>query len=147
MGWGLVYGHGFVGIIKQMLYMVFIDFILVGLLVSTICWCVLGAEDCDEIDSGRFFANNVLTTRNTYTTEAHIEWAYSFDVHCNAFFPLFCILYVIQFFLQPILVRDNWICLFIGNTLYLVAIVEYAYVTFLGYNGGLDSVTLTTTTN
>lgn len=48
-----------------------------------------------------------------------VEWAYVFDVHTNAFFPLFLALYLAQLFLVPILLKDNWVCIWVGNTLYL----------------------------
>lgn len=35
-------------------------------------------------------------------TAADIEWLYAFDVHCNAFFPGFLSIYVIQYFLLPV---------------------------------------------
>lgn len=38
IAWGLVYGHGFLGICKMMLYMVFIDFIMVGSIIASLCW-------------------------------------------------------------------------------------------------------------
>ncbi|CAB4428717.1 unnamed protein product [Rhizophagus irregularis] len=96
IAWGLVYGHGFIGILKMILFMVFIDFVVVGMVISTICWA---------------FANRFLTHRHTlHAVEQTVEWAYAFDVH-----------YI-------------WICLFLGNTMYLVAIGYYCYITFLGYN-------------
>jgi len=38
IAWGLVYGHGFIGILKMMMFMVFVDFVVVGMVISTICW-------------------------------------------------------------------------------------------------------------
>lgn len=35
-------------------------------------------------------------------TAADIEWLYAFDVHCNAFFPAFLTIYVVQYFLLPL---------------------------------------------
>lgn len=75
-----------------------------------------------------------------HAVEQKVEWAYAFDVHCNSFFPLFLILYVLQFFFMPLLQRHNWISIFIGNTMYLTAAVWYIYGTFLGYNGNLNTV-------
>ncbi|CAG8653269.1 2670_t:CDS:2 [Funneliformis mosseae] len=120
IAWGLVYGHGLIGILKMSLFMVFVDFVVVGMIISTICWV---------------FANRFLTHRHTiHAVEQTVEWAYAFDVHCNSFFPLFLILYVAQFFLMRVLIKDIWICLFLGNTMYLIAIGYYCYITFLGYN-------------
>lgn len=54
---------------------------------------------------------------------------YAFDIHANSFFPLFLQLYVAQLLLAPVVTRSNWVCLWVGNTLYLCAFVQYAYVT------------------
>lgn len=54
---------------------------------------------------------------------------YAFDVHANSFFPLFLQLYVAQLLLAPVVTRSNWVCLWVGNTLYLAAFTQYAYVT------------------
>ncbi|KAI9829600.1 MAG: hypothetical protein M1819_006105 [Sarea resinae] len=35
---------------------------------------------------------------------------------------------------MPLIARDYWISLFLGNTLYLIAFSYYAVITFLGYN-------------
>ena len=86
----------------------------------------------------RAFANRFLTHKHTLqAVEQTVEWAYAFDVHCNSFFPLFLMLYIAQFFLMRVLIKDIWICLFLGNTMYLIAIGYYCYITFLGYNGKL----------
>lgn len=63
-----------------------------------------------------------------------LEWAYCFDVHCNSFLVIWLILYVLQFILLPILTRDSWFCLFLGNSLYLFALCHYCVITFYGYN-------------
>jgi hypothetical protein len=46
--------------------------------------------------------------------------------------------YVIQFMMMPILIRDYWISIFLGNSLYLIAFSFYCIITFLGYNGTCD---------
>ena len=88
--------------------MIFRDFLLVGVLLATLLWA---------------FANRALLSppSHTSTSDASVEWAYAFDVHTNAFFPCFLTLYVAQLFLLPILLKTNWVCLWIGNTLYHVA--------------------------
>jgi len=48
-----------------------------------------------------------------------VEWAYAFDIHINSFFPFFLTLYVAQLPLYAVVTRDNWLCLLVGNTLYL----------------------------
>lgn len=75
-----------------------------------------------------------------HAVEQKVEWAYAFDVHCNSFFPVFLITYVLQFFFMPVLKHDNWISLFFGNTLYFCAAVWYIYGTFLGFNGKIGRI-------
>ena len=36
-------------------------------------------------------------------SSTQVEWLHAFDIHCNAFFPLFLLLYVVQYMLLPIL--------------------------------------------
>ena len=71
----------------------------------------------------RFFSNRVLLSPPSHSapSDSAVEWAYAFDVHTNAFFPFYLTLYLAQLFLVPIVLRSNWICLFISNTLYLAA--------------------------
>ncbi|CAG8475260.1 8390_t:CDS:10 [Paraglomus brasilianum] len=65
IAWGLVLGHGLVGILKMMTFMVFIDFVVVGMVISTLCWV---------------FANRFLTHRHTiHAVEQTVEWQYAFD--------------------------------------------------------------------
>lgn len=44
----------------------------------------------------RFVSNKFLRKPST---DQRVEWAFCFDVHCNAFFPLLLILHVVQLFL------------------------------------------------
>jgi hypothetical protein len=44
-------------------------------------------------------------------------------------------LYVLQFVLMPVIARQYWASLFVGNSLYLLAGGYYTVITFLGYNG------------
>lgn len=71
----------------------------------------------------RFFANRALLSPPSHSTPADtaVEWAYAFDVHINAFFPLYLTLYVAQLFLVPVILKTNWVCLWVGNTFYLIA--------------------------
>ncbi|KAG0152618.1 hypothetical protein CROQUDRAFT_70865 [Cronartium quercuum f. sp. fusiforme G11] len=100
--------------------MLFRDFFLTGLIFSTILWA----------GSNKFLTHS----SHTHATDQHVEWQYSFDVHTNAFFPLFLNLYIAQLILVPIITRNNWVCLWLGNSLYLIAATQYTYITYLGYN-------------
>lgn len=71
---------------------------------------------------------------HSHAVEQRVEWMYAFDVHCNAYFPLFVTLYVLQFFLSPLLLQHGYLAAIASDTLYAGALSYYAYVTFLGYN-------------
>jgi len=79
----------------------------------------------------RLISNKFL--KDSENTNENVEWLYSFDIHTNSFFPLFIILYVIQYFLLPILQLDNIISTILADLLYLAAFSYYNYMTFRGY--------------
>lgn len=64
-----------------------------------------------------------------------VEWFYAFDIHCNSFFPLSLLLYILQYLLIFVLFNHGYIALFLSNTLYIVALGYYYYITFLGFTG------------
>jgi UNC-50 family len=66
--------------------------------------------------------------------EEVLEFGYCFDVGIRAFFPVYVLLYVIQFILMPALARHNPVSTFFANTLYLVAHTYWTVIIFLGYN-------------
>lgn len=84
-------------------------------------------------------SSNMNTSSSNSSSSAQIiksqkvEWLYAFDIHCNAFFPFFVLVYGVQFFLLPIILRSNIFALILSNTLYAVAFSWYFYVTHLGY--------------
>ncbi|EAL61284.1 hypothetical protein ACTFIW_006849 [Dictyostelium discoideum] len=110
----------FLNVIKVMFWAVFVDFITVGLLIATIGWWV----------TNKFLRVSV----HNHSVDQSVEWLYAFDIHCNSFFPLFIILYVVQFFLLPILLSNSLFAAILSNTLYIIGFSYYYYVTFLGYN-------------
>ncbi|MBA0862021.1 hypothetical protein Goshw_003561 [Gossypium schwendimanii] len=59
---------------------------------------------------------------------------YAFDVHCNSFFPMFVMLYVIHYFVSPLLVAHGFIPELLSNLLFMVAASYYHYLNFLGYD-------------
>jgi len=121
-----------------MVFMVGVDFALVGLVIATIAWFL----------AKRFLKGRGRTIGTDILVSEELEFGYCFDVHCNAFFPVFVFLYVIQYLVMPLLMKDLWygpwetsmgltggrISLFLGNTLYAVALLYYSYITFLGYS-------------
>lgn len=94
-------------------------------------WLVAGAV---VATIGREVSNRHLTTTQSNThVQQSVEWMYAFDIHCNAFFPLFSLLYVLQFFLLPLVLGNSLFALVISNILYAAAFSWYWYITHLGY--------------
>lgn len=68
-------------------------------------------------------------------TSENVEWGYSFDVHINAQFPPLIILHFVMLIFYKVLFSQEWfIARLLGNTLWLLAIGYYSYISFLGYN-------------
>jgi len=84
---------------------------------------------------GRVIANQHLQAERSSTihVKQNVEWLYAFDVHCNAFVPLFVLLYGVQFFLLPVVLGTSLLSLGVSNTLYAIAFGWYFYITHLGY--------------
>ncbi|BDA48495.1 Protein unc-50 homolog [Coccomyxa sp. Obi] len=100
---------------------VFVDFLAIGVALATVGW---------------FLANKCLRkkTLHSHAIEQHVEWMYAFDVHCNSYFPLFLLLYVLQYFLCPLLLWHSFFSAVLSNLLYMVALSYYHYLSFLGYS-------------
>ncbi|KAF9455879.1 UNC-50-like protein [Collybia nuda] len=121
VAWAVVYSYSFLETIQLAFFMILRDYLLSGMVIATILW---------------FTSNRLLLSPPSHSTPADsvVEWAYAFDVHTNAFFPLYLALYLAQLFLLPIITKDNWVCLWVGNTLYLAAFAQYTYGIYLGLN-------------
>jgi len=121
VAWAVVYSLSLLEALKLAVLMIMRDFLLTGVVVATILW---------------FISNKLLLSPPSHTTPAdsRVEWAYAFDVHTNAFFPLYLALYLAQLFLLPVILRDRWVCIWVGNTLYLAAFAQYTYGVYLGLN-------------
>lgn len=117
IGFAWVLSLGIGQSILFLLYVVFVDCILCGMVVATLLW---------------FVTNRYLRDRES---GIDVEWGYAFDVHLNAFFPPLILLHFVQlFFYHPLISQDWFISTFIGNSLWLAALSYYIYITFLGYN-------------
>lgn len=121
VGFAIVLQLHFIGFVKFLLWTVFVDCIGLGLAVASILW---------------FCCNRYLRIPTPYGAEQRVEWAYAFDVHLNAFFPLLIVLHVIQLFCWQIITYDSswFVSRFLGNSLWLIALMYYIYITFLGYS-------------
>ncbi|KAL4073686.1 UNC-50 [Scleroderma yunnanense] len=119
LAWSMVYSYTFFDAVKLGFIMVLRDFLLAGVVMATLM---------------RLLANRILLSPSSHSspTDTSVEWAYTFDVHTNAFFPLFLTLYVAQLLLLPIILKDKWVCLLVGNSLYLVGFAQYIYGVYLG---------------
>eukprot|EP01104_Vermistella_antarctica_P009939 TRINITY_DN2618_c0_g1_i1.p1 TRINITY_DN2618_c0_g1~~TRINITY_DN2618_c0_g1_i1.p1 ORF type:complete len:244 (-),score=54.96 TRINITY_DN2618_c0_g1_i1:37-768(-) len=109
----------FLDLLQIMFSTILIDFLAVGVVVATACW---------------FLSNRYLRVQGIHSVEQKVEWLYAFDVHCNSFFPFFLAIYVLQFYLIPILLSPSFLAVLLSNTLYAFAFVNYFHITFLGYN-------------
>ncbi|XP_035743186.1 protein unc-50 homolog [Vespa mandarinia] len=115
VGIAVVLGLGFFQFIRLLLYMIFVDYIVVGLIVATVFW---------------FITNRYLRIDKSQD----VEWGYAFDIHLNAFFPPLIILHILQLFIYNGLINTNVFGgRFVGNTLWFISVAYYIYITFLGY--------------
>jgi len=105
--------------LRIVLGVVVFDFGVVGCVLATVTWTV---------------ANKYLRVRALHSVDQEVEWMYAVDIHCNSFFPLFLMLYVLQFFLLPFLLSGGFLATLVSDTLFLAALSYYCYITFLGYS-------------
>ena len=124
-------------------------FTYVELLFETVALGWLGAGAA-LASIGWWFSNKHLRAPpHEQSVEQEVEWAYCFDIHCNAFFALFLVLYPLQFGLLPLLLAGesssgggaagagagggSFFALILANTLWAFGAAAYFYITFLGY--------------
>jgi hypothetical protein len=125
VAWGLAYSPSVWDICKLVVYMVVVDFYLIGVVVLSV---------------GYFVTNKWLTGPESGagvlgSAPHHVDWAFCFDTHCNAFVTVWVLLYVVQFLLLPLInVERSFVALFLGNTLYFAALGYYFVIAFYGYN-------------
>ncbi|MCO5577605.1 hypothetical protein L7F22_031436 [Adiantum nelumboides] len=116
------YGHSVAHACLTIISAVCFHFLLTGFLLATLCWAL---------------ANNYLledTAGHSHAVEQRVEWLYAFDIHCNSYFPLFVSLYVVHYFLSPLLVGHGVVPAIFSNLLFMVALSYYHYLNFLGYD-------------
>lgn len=115
-GLALVLHLPFTAFLKFILWIVFIDCVLIGVIVATVFW---------------YLANHCMRSPDAVED---VEWGFAFDVHLNALFPPVMILHVFQlFFFNLFIVHDYFLARLMGNGLWLSACFYYVYITFLGY--------------
>lgn len=124
LGWGLAYSPHIGDIVKLIVYMVFIDFYLTGIVIATISWAL----------TNKLFNNSVGFARSRHNVN-YIEWGFCFDIHCNSFLIIWCLIYLVQFLLLPLIrIKGSFFSLLLGNLLYFGSIGYYFVVTFYGFN-------------
>lgn len=117
----LTFGHGFWRAVVAITSAVLIDFLVIGVAISTAGWYI----------ANRFLKRR---TQHQHAVEQRVEWMYAFDVHCNSYFPLFLLLYVLQFLLSPLLLWRGFVATLLSNGLYVLGLSYYHYLNFLGYS-------------
>lgn len=129
IAWGATYKNSLWEIIKVIFTMVFFDFFLSGIVFATILWFV-----ANKLFNPQFALSNVVSNTAKFSVN-YIDWAFCFDVHCNSFFIIMCLLYIVQFFMLPLLMHEkSYLATILGNTLYFGAIGHYFVITFYGFN-------------
>lgn len=133
IAWGIAYTDTVGATVRLSLLFVFVHFLAVSLLVATAAFFLVGRLLGPGIAGfpGRRRRQGLFTQAGE---GEQLEFGYCFDVAIRAFFPVWVWLYVMQFILWPLIARDNWVSMFFGNTLYLVALGYYTIICFLGYN-------------
>lgn len=118
IGFAFVLKLHFIAFIKFLIWVIVVDCIGVGLLIASTLW---------------FITNRHLIMQPPRGQD--VEWGFAFDIHLNAFFPLLMILHFFQLpFLNAFIYPDYFLSRVFGNTLWLLAIGYYIYITFLGYS-------------
>ncbi|GEQ71359.1 hypothetical protein JCM33374_g5042 [Metschnikowia sp. JCM 33374] len=129
IAWGATYSPNFWDIGKLILTMVVFDFYVSGAVIATLSWIV-----SNKLFNPSFSVLAALSPASQYNIN-YIDWAFCFDIHCNSFLIIWCLLYLVQFFLLPALTHEyNFLSILLGNTLYFGAIGHYFIVTFYGFN-------------
>lgn len=115
------YDHSSAHAVFVVISVLLFHFLITGIFLATCCWFLTNAYLREEAP-------------NSHVVEQRVEWLYAFDVHCNSFFPMFVLLYVIHYFLSPLLVAHGFIPVLLSNLLFMVATSYYHYLNFLGYD-------------
>ncbi|KAI9814946.1 MAG: hypothetical protein M1832_005585 [Thelocarpon impressellum] len=134
LAWAVAYTRlGFGSVVRVTLVFVFGHFLAASLLVSTAAYFLVGRLLGPGV-AGLPGRRRQGLFGQTSGEADQLEFGYCFDVAIRAFFPVWVFLYVLQFVLMPLVSRDYWISLLLGNALYLAALSYYTIITFLGYN-------------
>ncbi|KAI8393002.1 Protein GMH1 [Nakaseomyces glabratus] len=113
--WSLFYyNHSLWKCLQSIFNLIFVHFFLFGFATATFFWITLNQP--------RFKFKSA--------SSSNIEWAYCFDVHCNAFLVILVALYYLRFLLLPL----KFLGVLVPNTLFCASTIHYFILTFYGYS-------------
>ena len=98
LSWCLAFGASGVELLTTALYVVGVDFFVLSALLASAGWWLSNTYLNDTVTGTTEWSAGSGVSLQAET----VEWRYAFDVHCNAFFPLFLLLHVLQFLLLPV---------------------------------------------
>ncbi|WRT64750.1 uncharacterized protein IL334_001684 [Kwoniella shivajii] len=127
IAWSILYRFQPLKALYTISIMIFRDFLLFSLITSFILYTISNKLLITSSSSSSSSSSSLQLSDNK------VEFAYSFDVAVNSFFPFFLTVYIGLLPIIAVVTKDNWVCLWVGNTLFLIAQVQYIYVTYLGY--------------
>jgi hypothetical protein len=121
LAYTVAFGSHFYDIFRILIQFIVIHFFGTGLLMSYANYII---------------ANKYLRNTNSCNEgkSNSLEFLYCFDIHCNSFFPMFVLLYVVQFFLIPVLDSDNFLSVFVANLMYGFSFSYYHFITCKGFS-------------
>ena len=121
-------------------YVACIDFLLLGVTLSSIGWWFANAYLHEQMQAPQLgsayhrLASRAAEASWSQERRESVEWMYAFDIHCNAFVPVYMLLYVLHYLLLPLLLRPGFFPALLSNALFAAAFSTYHYLTFLGYS-------------
>jgi len=105
IAWGLAYADGFSRVLRISLAFIFIHFIGLSLVVSTLAYFLVGRLLGPGVPGLPGRRRQGLFTQQLGEGEM-LEFGYCFDVSIRAFFPVWAFLYLVQFILMPVIAKD-----------------------------------------
>ena len=147
--WAIAYSLSASSTAKLALMFIFVHFLGVSLFYATLAYFLVGRFLTSDRRVPGLLPSRIrrrrqqglfapppppANTANGPAGSEPLEFGYSFDVGIRAFFPVYVLLYVVQFPLMPALAHPNLVATFFANTLYLAAYVYWTVIIFLGYN-------------
>jgi hypothetical protein len=158
LAWGVAMHASVILVLRLLLWVGLVDFLLFGLVTATLGWflsnkflrlkpgglprTVPGPESSNRAirdpEEGTIDVEEPHDSTDSsflMVSSQQVEWLYAFDIHLNSYFPVWVILYVLQFLILPLILRaeGSFLATLLANTMYLIAGIYYYYVTSLGY--------------